>query len=360
VTDNIFDRLRELLESSPGPVNWNLAREIAASSAGEAEPIEPWIAEEFEELSHTAAIRIAAVSPLDAGAVTARVEVLDRRAWASRATEGLAYLAEPLSTRMGAGGTGGLGALLQPLAPALMGMQMGSMASSLSQRVLANFDVGLPLGPGAGAVFVVPNVEAFAADHGLDPRQTRLWVALHEVAHASQLQVPWMWEHVEGVIADFIAGLELDPAALEERIGSFDDPESLQRMMEDPSGLSGLLGGPGSAATLPEIQALMSVLEGYAGWLIDRAAPGMIPEAPRLTEAIDRRRAEPSQGEQMLQQVIGLDLEHHRYRDGAAFCEEVSRRWGDEALTRLWESAQTLPTLEELADPLGWAARVLL
>ena len=359
MTDNIFDRLRELLESSPGPVNWRLAREIAESSAGTPEPIEPWIAEEFQELSHTAAARIDAVSPLAAGAVTARVEVLDRRDWASRTAEGLAYLAEPLAARMGGAG-GGLGAMLQPLAPALMGMQMGGMSSALSQRVLANFDVGLPVGPGMGVTFVVPNVESFAVDHGLDPRQTRLWVALHEVAHAAELAVPWMWRHVEMVIAAFIDGLELDPAALEERLGAFDDPESLQGLMEDPGKLSGLLGGPGSAAALPEIQALMSVLEGYAGWLIDRAAPGMIPDAPRLREAIDRRRAEPSQGEQMLQHVIGLDLEHHRYREGAVFCDEVSRRWGDESLARLWEGPETLPLMEELTDPLGWAARVLL
>jgi len=357
VTDNLFDRLRELLES-PGPVNWRLAREIAESSAGTPEPIEPWIAEEFEELSHTAAARISSASPLDAPSVTTRVEALDRRDWASYAVAGLGYLAEPLAARMS--GAGALGGLLQPLGPALMGMQMGGMAGAMSQRVLATFDVGLPVGPGTGVTFLVPNVESFAVDHGLDPRQTRLWVALHEVTHAAEMAVPWMWDHVQAVIAEFIDGLDLDPAALEERLGAFEDPESLQRLMEDPGRLGGLLGGPGSAATLPEIQALMSVLEGYAGWLIDRAAPGMIPEAPRLREAIDRRRAEPSQGEQMLQHIIGLDLEHHRYREGATFCSDIARRWGEDALARLWDGPETLPTPQELLDPLEWAARVLL
>ena len=70
MTDNLFDRLRHLLETR-GPVNWGLAREIAESVAGPAEPVDPWVAEEFEDLTHTAALRIAAASPLDAVAAGA-------------------------------------------------------------------------------------------------------------------------------------------------------------------------------------------------------------------------------------------------------------------------------------------------
>ena len=51
--DNLFDRLADLFRSN-GPVNWRLAREIAESVAGEAEPVEPWLAEEYRELAVTA------------------------------------------------------------------------------------------------------------------------------------------------------------------------------------------------------------------------------------------------------------------------------------------------------------------
>jgi uncharacterized protein (DUF2342 family) len=104
----------------------------------------------------------------------------------------------------------------------------------------------------------------------------------------------------------------------------------------------------------------MALLEGYAEWLVGRAAPGLVPEAPRLREAIDRRRAEPSPGEQMLQRMLGLDLQHHHYRVGTTFCDEVARRWGEEALERLWQGPGGLPSPAELEDPVGWAARVLL
>ena len=37
-----------------------------------------------------------------------------------------------------------------------------------------------------------------------------------------------------------------------------------------------------------------------------------------------------------------------------------AQRWGDEALDTMWHEAANLPTINELTDPVGWAARVLL
>ena len=357
MTDNLFDRLRRLLES-PGPVNWGLAREIAESVAGPAEPVDPWVAEEFVELTHTAALRVAAASPLDAAAA-GEVRALDRRSWAAGSVAGFAYLAEPLAAKMAAGEDGSADPLMQQLGPALVGMQMGSMAGFLSHRVLAGFDVGLPV-DGAPPTFVVPNVAAFTADHGLDPRQTRLWLALHEATHRAELSLPWARRHLAGLMAAFVDGLRPDATGLQERLQALQDPEHLQGLLEDPAALSGLVAGPESEQALGRLQAFMALLEGYAEWLAGRAAPGLIPEAPRLREAIDRRRAEPSPGEQMLQRMLGLDLQHHRYRRGTTFCDEVARRWGDDALARLWDGPDALPGPAEIDDPVGWAARVLL
>ncbi|MBM3695714.1 MAG: zinc-dependent metalloprotease [Actinobacteria bacterium] len=356
MTDNLFDRLRRLLET-PGPINWGLAREVAESVAGPAEPVDPWVAEELAELTHTAALRVAAVSPLDAAA--GAVRTLDRRSWAAESVTGFAYLAEPLAAKMGGSEAGEAGPLMLPLGPALVGMQMGSMAGFLSHRVLAGFDVGLPV-QGAPPSFVVPNLAAFTADHGLDERQARLWLALHEAAHRAEVAVPWVRRHLGDLVAAFVDGLRPDPAGLQERLEALQDPDRLQDLLDDPSVLSGLVAGPESEQALRRLQAFMALLEGYAEWLVERAAPGLIPEAPRLREAIDRRRAEPSPGEQMLQRMLGLDLEHHRYRRGTTFCTEVARRWGEEALARLWDGPDGLPGPAELEDPVGWAARLLL
>jgi putative hydrolase len=358
VTDNLFDRLRRLLES-PGPVNWELAREIAESVAGPAEPVEPWVSEEFVELTHTAALRVSAASPLDATPATRVVRAVDRRTWAAESVTGFAYLGEPLAAKL-AGPDGGEGdPLLVSLGPALVGMQMGSMTGFMSHRVLAGFDVGLPVRT-PGASYVVPNITSFADDHGLDARQARLWMALHETTHLAEIAVPWVAGHLKELVATFIEGLRPDPTTLEQRLQAFQEPEELEALLADPSALSGLLAGPESEQARRRIQAFMALLEGYAEWLIDRAAPGLVPEAPRLREAIDRRRAEPSPGEQMLQRMLGLDLQHHHYRVGTTFCEEVARRWGEEALGRLWKGPEALPSPADLEDPVGWAARVLL
>lgn len=357
MTDNLFDRLRRLLES-PGPVNWALAREIAESVAGPAEPVEPWVGEEFVELTHTAALRVSAASPLDAAPAAQPVRALDRRSWAAQSVPGFAYLAEPLAAKM-AGQGSEADPLLGALGPALVGMQMGSMAGFMSHRVLAGFDVGLPVHL-PGVSYVVPNIASFAADHDLDIRQARLWMALHEATHAAEVAVPWVEPHLSGLMTAFVDGLRPDPEALEQRLQALQEPESLEALLADPSALSGLVAGPESEQALRRIQAFMALLEGYAEWLVGRAAPGLVPEAPRLREAIDRRRAEPSPGEQMLQRMIGLDLQHHRYRVGTTFCDEVARRWGEDALARLWEGPGTLPHPAELEDPVGWAARVLL
>jgi putative hydrolase len=356
VTDNLFERLAELLQSS-GPVNWRLGREIAESVAGQAEPIEPWLAEEYEELANAAALRMAAASTLDVA--PAGVRILDPRTWASETVDAFAYLAEPIAERLGGADAGPLGGAL-PLGSALMGLQMGTMTGFMAQRVLGEFDIGIPTGEDRGAVFVVANVEAFAETHGLDRRQTRLWVAMHEIAHDAVLSLPWTREHFLMLVHEFVEGLEPDRDGLMGRMDLLQDPEELQRLLDDPGKAPGLFVNEGGTDAVDRMQAFMAVVEGYGDRMIDTAAAGLVPEAERIRAALDERRSEPSGSEQMLGSLIGLELHQAEYGKGAAFCAEVERRWGSEALERLWEGPEMLPTAAELDDPVGWAARVLL
>jgi putative hydrolase len=356
MTDNLFERLAELLQSS-GPVNWRLGREIAESVAGQADPIEPWLAEEYEELAGAAALRISAVSSLDVA--PAKVTILDPRTWASETVDGFGYLAEPIAERLGGAAAGPLGGAL-PLGAALMGLQMGTVVGFMAQRVLAQFDIGIPTGDDRGAVFVVANVESFATDHGLDARQTRLWVAMHEVSHDAVMSLPWAREHFLMLVHEFVEGLEPNRDGLMGRMDLLQDPEELQRLLDDPGGAPGLFVNEGGSEAVDRMQAFMAVVEGYGDRMIDTAATGLIPEADRIRRALDERRSEPSGSEQMLSSLIGLELRQADYGKGAAFCAEIARRWGDDAPERLWEGPEMLPTAAELEDPVGWAARVLL
>ena len=237
---------------------------------------------------------------------------------------------------------------------------MGATIGTTAQTVLAAFDLGLPSTAAGGPEFVVANIEEFAAEHGLDPRQTRLWIALHEVTHHAAYAVPWLREHLLNLAHGFVEGLEFDTGGIERRIEALQDPEALQEMMQEPTGVAGLLSPADEGAGAGRLRGLLAVVEGYAEQVIRRAASDLIPDADDLRHAIDRRRSEPSPGEQLLEQAIALDLRHAEHRRGDEFCVEVSRRWGEEALDRIWEGPEMIPDADELLDPVGWAARVLI
>jgi putative hydrolase len=357
VTDNLFDRLADLLRS-PGPVNWRLAREIAESVAGAPEPIEPDLADEYRELAETAARLIERATTLTAATITEPVGIHDPRSWAAADVETLAYVAEPLGEKLSSGA--GAGSPLAMLGPALLGMQVGSAVGFMSHRVLGRFDAGMPPGTPVGVAFVVPNIEAFAADHGLDPRQLRLWVALQELAHRAVLSIPWVDERIHMLVHEHVEALDLDPEALQRRFEALQDPEELERLMESSAGLGAIFRSDAPPEAHDRLRALLALIDGYAETIVTSAGSPLIPELDRVREAVDRHRAEPAEGGTMIQDMIGLTIDPADYRRGVDFVSEVERRWGPEALERAWEGPESAPTLSELADPVGWAARVLL
>ena len=183
MSDNLFDRLFELLQT-PGPVNWRLGREITGSLAGAAEPIEPKIAEEYQELTLAAQLRLADRLALDVS-TTQDIHPVDRHTWAERNEQSFKYLIEPLSDKFG-GATGAAGMaspFLAPMTPVILGIQAGTMIGFMSHRVLGQFDTGLPALDHDSLFLVVPNVEAFARDNALDSQQVRMWAVLREVTN---------------------------------------------------------------------------------------------------------------------------------------------------------------------------------
>jgi putative hydrolase len=361
MSDNLFDRLFELLQS-PGPINWKLAAEVAGSLAGPSEPIEPALLEEYTELSLAAYLRINDATGL---AVTSGEELqpTDRAGWVNENLRSFAYLVEPFAEGLGAtavAAAGPMGAILPQLGPVILGMQAGTMVGFMGHRTLGQFDTGIPAAGTHPMLLVVPNVEAFAVDHGLDARTVRLWSAAQELVHRAEMAVPWVTDHLDYLMAAYFKDLDFDAERLTQKMQSLEDPEELQRLLGEPGGMAGLIAGEHQAANLSDVQAFVAFLEGYTEWLVEEALRPLIPDYERLSEAVARRRAEPTQGEQFLQQFIGLELKRHLSRTAAGFCREATDRWGREALERIWEDPEHLPSLAELEDPLGWAARVLL
>jgi len=366
--EGLFEQLFKMLQSS-GPVNWKLAREVTKSLAGQAQPIDPSVAEEYRELAHVAEVRISSVTELpspDPG----ELNPTDRATWAAENQQSFRILVEPLGDKLsgltdldgmpGIPDMGDMGAMLAPLGPALLGVQAGTMVGFMAHRSLGQFDTGIPAMDHDRPYVIVPNLDDFAIDHGIDHRQIRLWGALHEVAFHRIMAVEWVRGRFVELITAFYDNVEIDTSDLLGKLTGMSDPMELQQMLGEGDDPAGLIQATADPARLADVQAFTAFIEGYADRIVRLAGSDLLPNIERIEEAYNRRRTEPDKTEQFLQQFAGLKLDRWRAADASKFCDDVVGRWGDESLARVWEGPENMPMLDELTDPIGWNARVLL
>jgi putative hydrolase len=392
-------QLIEMLQSE-GPVNWEVARQVAAWVAldgGAERPVEPGAHEAFDELVRAAQTHVVAETGLTAS-FRAPLRTMGPKAWAELHLDALKPVLEALAVNLGqvmrgAGaepdqpdepepgrqpGTGpvptggvpdmpGAGAdpfagLLGMLAPLLLGLQAGSMIGYLAQHALGRYDLPLPTSDEPNLCFVVPNVDAFEDAWSLPRADLRFYLAVHEVVHAAERSVPWVQERLVSLATEYVSAYELDTSAIEEQFGAIDpnDPSSLSGIAEDPEALLGAMGSPRQTDVLTKLQSFTAVLEGYADTVLERVGNQLIPSFGQIHEAMQRHRLERGEAERFVEGLLGLKLEREHYERGAAFCAGVVERAGMEGLNRLWEQEAMLPTSAELDAPGLWLARIEL
>ena len=366
--EGLFEQLFKMLQSS-GPVNWKLAREVTRSLAGPPQPIDPSVAEEYRELAHVAEVRVSSVTELPSPE-PGELNPTDRATWAAENQQSFRVLVEPLGDKLsgltdvggipGIGDMGDMSAMLAPLGPALLGMQAGTMVGFMSHRALGQFDTGIPAMDHDRPYVIVPNLDDFAIDHGIDHRQIRLWGTLHEVAFHRIMAVEWVRGRFVELITAFYDEVEIDTSDLLGKLTGMSDPMELQQMLGEGEDPAGLIQATANPERLGDVQSFTAFIEGYADRVVRLAGAELLPNIERIEEAYSRRRTEPDKTEQFLQQFAGLKLERWRAADASEFCDNVVERWGEEALTRIWEAPENMPKLNELTDPIGWNARVLL
>ena len=352
MNDDLFSRLFELFDQ-PGPINWKLASEVAKHLSGERVPVEPWAGEEYREMARLAEFKVGEVAPFP---VVAAPDVLplDPRSWAERHLEAYGYLVEPMGDAVTLEGPAA--ALAGQLAPALIGLQVGSLVGSVAAWALAGFDTGLPPDRLLPLTVIVPHVEAFATNHGLDPRQARLWVVANEVAFRAASGVTWVPDRIGELVAALAAAIEINPAALSGLVGSGTNPDEIERALAESGGIEALLGGEQAAAPRAELEAFLATLAGCARLVARRSVSDLLPEFDRITALRDEERSNTAGG-----LSLGIDATPTEpIQAGDLFCQEVERRYGEGALTTLWSEPWRMPSADELRDPVAWAARVLL
>ena len=353
---NLLDELMKLL-SRPGPVNWDLAGQLAGHVSGAPEPIDPWLADEYLDLARLARLMMTESTGLPTGPTIEPV-LVGRTEWAQLHLRSFRYLVDPMADRLGGSGAGPLDGLLKPLGPVLLGMNAGALVGTLSTHALGSFDAGLPVAEPVGLTFHVSNIEAFAAEHRLDPRQVRLWAAFHEVANEAILGQAWVRPHLTELFRSLVGSIELDTGALGNWQEALTDPDRLAEALSEPGAMGGLFGGGVNESRLAEADTTMTMVEGYGTYLVERASSGFLPDLDTIRSAMAEhlaRRTVQSEVAGMLRNPSAGVSDR-----GAEFCAEVGARWGPEAVRRIWEQSRNLPAPGEIHDATGWAARVLL
>lgn len=348
--DDLFSRLFELF-NQPGPINWKLAAEIAKHLTGERQPVEPWAAEELRELARLAEFRVGEVAPFPVRPA-ADVLTLDARGWAEKNLESYAPLVEPFGSTIDAGEAA---PLMGQLAPVMIGMQVGGLVGSLATWVMASFDAGLPPQHPGPIQVVVPNVGALQPD-GVDRREVSLWVIANEVSFRSLSEIPWVGDHLAGLIDDYAGAIRIDPSKLSGLMMPGASPSELEEALSEAGGIEGLVGGEDADGPRQELEAFLGAVTGCSRLVARRAVDSMLPAFDRITEARDEMRSEPAAGPGIGLRPVPVEATQL----GEAFNREVEKRYGDDALEILWSDPSRMPTASELRDPTDWAARVLL
>jgi uncharacterized protein (DUF2342 family) len=79
----------------------------------------------------------------------------------------------------------------------------------------------------------------------------------------------------------------------------------------------------------------------------------------RQIEEAMRRYREDEHGDPVFERLLGVDMKREQYEKGRTFCEVVVEQTDETTLSRMWDSAESLPSLPELEEPRLWLARTV-
>jgi coenzyme F420 biosynthesis associated uncharacterized protein len=342
-------------------IDWDLAARSAKNltpppprvSRAEADET---VAELYRDAGQAAA-HVAELTGLTEPPVTALTRVVDREGWIDVNAAGLRTVMTPLVDRLAADNK--IGRVAETVGGRVTGMQAGAVLGFLSGKVLGQFEF-FDRQDGQ-LLLVAPNLVTVEQQLGVDARDFRLWVCLHEVTHRVQFTaVPWLRQHMLDEVAALTDSIDTDPAALREGTrAAMGELVKVVRGQGDGSGLIAALATPEQQAAIDRLTAFMSLIEGHAEYVMNAVSPTVIPSQRLIEDRFGaRRRRGGNPLDRLLRRLLGLDVKTRQYVDGAAFVRHVVDRVGVAGFNTIWTSAATLPRKDEIRAPDAWLARV--
>ena len=238
--------------------------------------------------------------------------------------------------------------------------QVGYLLGFLGQRVLGQYDLALlsaETEPGR-LVFLDENIRATAAGLAVPLNPFRTWIALHETTHAFEFEAhPWLRPYLASRLEHQLVSLSSGVSVM-----SRGAVASLRRALRGASSGEHWMEGfmsPDQKREFREIQAIMSLLEGYGDYVMDEVGRDLVPDVETISARFHARRTQRTGFERAMMRLTGMDLKMEQYKKGEEFVSAIAGARGAEALRALWLSPETLPLPEEIDTPSRWVARVM-
>jgi putative hydrolase len=376
----IFSRLGEMFSgagSAPGggqagPVNYDLARQLASSSIGFVKPVPEKTSAAVVDAVRLADTWLDGVTPLPAGTTTAVAWTPSE--WVDNTLATWKRLCDPVAEQMSTvwasalpeeakAMAGPLLAMMTQMGGMAFGSQLGQALGTLSREVLTSTDIGLPLGPPGVAALMPDAIETFA--EGLEqPRsEIMMFLAAREAAHHRLFShVPWLATQLLNAVEAFARGMKVDMSGIENFAQGF-NPASLA----DPSAMEELLNQgifepkstPEQIAALERLETLLALIEGWVQTVVSAALGDRIPGTSALSETLRRRRATGGPAEQTFATLVGLELRPRKLREAAVLWERLTEAVGPDARDAVWQHPDLLPRADDLDEPAGFIDRVM-
>lgn len=376
----IFSKLGEMFSGAgamtpggqAGPVNYDLARQIASSSIGFVAPVPEKTSSAIADAVRLAETWLDGATPLPAG--TTRAVAWTPSDWLDNTLQTWKRLCDPVAEQISTvwasalpeeakSMAGPLLAMMSQMGGMAFGSQLGQALGKLSREVLTSTDIGLPLGPKGVAALMPEAVEALSEGLELPRSEILTFLAAREAAHHRLFShVPWLSSQLLGAVEAFARGMKVDMSGIEDLARGF-NPASLS----DPSEMEQLLNQgifepkatPEQVAALERLETLLALVEGWVQTVVIAALGDRIPGTSALSETLRRRRATGGPAEQTFATLVGLELRPRKLREAAVLWERLTDAVGADARDGVWQHPDLLPDAADLDEPAGFIDRVL-
>ena len=361
-------RLREQ-EATPGMIDWSRVRGIAVSMNREAALTAPErirLDAEYRSLVDRTVPLVSAYTGDELPNTLNSVYAFDRVDWIHANIESFKRMFAPIEGLDGLKPrtSNSLGVAWHGLNQKVLSVEVGFMLGYLARRVLGQYDLSLlgrePLESSGKLYFVQPNIINVERGLQVPADQFRLWLALHETTHAFEFEAhPWLRDHMNAMLEEYFGFLTQDVEYLRRGLDAV-------RMFWERARESGmpknswieLVMSPEQRDLFARMQAMMAVVEGYSNHVMNNVGRHLMPDYELIHRRFERRQRHRSPAEQIFARLTGLDLKLEQYRLGETFIEEVCRLRDRYFARRVWDNAESLPTLDELSAPAAWVARI--